>query len=113
MIKGPVLNLEKRPPQRDEDFLAFIRLRPCCACFPGAWSAGVCPAGSHGVSVAHHFGRTGKGMAQKCSDYETVPLCPRHHTEAHIKGGIRFQAENKIDFETVSDLCKIYGTTKT
>jgi len=27
-----------------------------------------------------HVGQTGKGMRQKCSDYETIPLCGWHHT---------------------------------
>lgn len=39
---------------------------PCCVC------------GAHGVHV-HHV-REGQGMAQRASDWLTVPLCPDCHT---------------------------------
>lgn len=57
---------KKRPstkfgPIRSENYLAFVRARPCCVC------------GAPGPSEAHHFGRHGMGI--KCSDIRTVPLC--------------------------------------
>lgn len=34
---------------------------------------------------AHHI-REGQGMAQKASDYETIPLCVGHHQTGFIEG---------------------------
>jgi hypothetical protein len=55
----------KRPskfgPIRSENYLAFVRVRPCCVC------------GAPGPSEPHHFGR--RGMGQKTDDLRTVPLC--------------------------------------
>ena len=41
----------------------------------------VCRRLGLGVTPAqvHHI-RTGQGMGQRASDYETIPLCPHHHT---------------------------------
>lgn len=36
----------------------------------------------HGETPAHiHHIRTGKGMGQRASNYETIPLCPTHHQQ--------------------------------
>jgi hypothetical protein len=55
--------LEKRR-KRDKDHLARVRALGCCIC--------------SGSASAHHI-RTGQGMGQKASDYETIPLCHYHH----------------------------------
>lgn len=40
----------------------------------------VCKNLGHGETPAHvHHMRTGKGMGQRASNYETIPLCPTHH----------------------------------
>lgn len=40
----------------------------------------VCRNLGHGETPAHvHHIRTGKGMGQRASNYETIPLCPTHH----------------------------------
>jgi hypothetical protein len=40
---------------------------------------------------AHHDGKfKGGGTSIKCSDYHTVPLCPKHHAEYHQRGQIGF-----------------------
>jgi hypothetical protein len=61
----PVHRKAKRPPKfgpiRSENYLAFVRVRPCCVC------------GAPGPSEPHHFGR--RGMGQKTDDLRTVPLC--------------------------------------
>jgi hypothetical protein len=38
------------------------------------------------VIEADHVGR--RGIGQKCSDDETIPLCARHHRERHNARGI-------------------------
>lgn len=60
--------LPKPKTPRDKKYLAFIRTLPCCDC------------GLPGPSEAHHI-FTG-GMALKCSDYDTVPLCRGCHYRA-------------------------------
>ena len=40
----------------------------------------VCKNLGYGETPAHvHHIRTGKGMGQRASNYETIPLCPAHH----------------------------------
>jgi len=48
--------------------------------------------------IAHHFGKTGKGMGQKCSDLETVPLCVSCHNFLHTSpiGNKRFQKHSGL-----------------
>jgi Putative HNHc nuclease len=59
-------------PVRSSAHLAFIRTLPC-----------VCCGRTRGVQAAHVGSR---GMGQKCSDLETIPLCDFHHKEQHRIG---------------------------
>lgn len=52
------------PAQRHMGRVASL---PCAVC------------GHCAPSVVHHI-REGQGMAQRASDWLTVPLCPEHHT---------------------------------
>ena len=56
-----VVNLPKA-----RDYLGMVAKLPCCVKDCGYWPVEV-----------HH--RTGAGMALKAEDYETMPLCHRHH----------------------------------
>lgn len=56
----PKLNLEQ-----DEEYLDWIRLKPCC----------VRNRECRGQIAPHHIKRRAE-----CSDHETVPLCWHHHT---------------------------------
>lgn len=62
----------KEKPERDEGYLDWIRGCPCHKCGR--------PAQYLDRNQAHHV-ETG-GTATKCSDYKTVPLCPRCHAWA-------------------------------
>lgn len=86
-------SLAKNPPARDEDYLDFIRSRRCCVELGDSCKR-------HEV-IPHHFGKTGKGKGQKCSDYETVPLCTNHHLLVHHKGRSWFYEKYRIDFYRV------------
>lgn len=59
----------------------------------------------------HHYGTTGKGMGQKCSDYETVPICQKHHSEIESPSSSQKIVQKKygISFEEVS---KTYFLTR-
>lgn len=74
-------------PVRDPKHLAFIRSLPCVVCFR-----------TRGIEAAH-VGR--RGMAQKCSDRETIPLCSIHHKEQHRIGLRQFQRSYDLDIETI------------
>lgn len=52
-------------------YMRMIREQPCMVC-------------ECGPSEVHHFGKS--GMALKCSDFLTVPLCREHHQEFHNTG---------------------------
>lgn len=59
-------------PARSKEHLVFIRSLPCCV-----------SGRSWGVEAAH-VGR--RGMGQKCSDFETIPLNSLFHREQHQMG---------------------------
>jgi hypothetical protein len=84
----------RRGPSRDEDYKAWIRTLPCCAC------------GVEGRSEAAHTGSDG-GMSQKASDYSCVPLCPDCHTQApgayHRVGKRAFERRHGLSFAGVVD----------
>ena len=70
----------RRGPARDAKYLAWIRTQPCIVCI-----------GVDGPSEAAHIGP--HGMAQKASDYDTLPICAVHHRELQAslhKMGRRF-----------------------
>lgn len=69
---------------RDEDFKAFIRTLPCCAC------------GKPAPSEAAHTGSNG-GMAMKADDTSSVPLC----AECHRTGPLAYHVIGKRAFERV------------
>lgn len=63
----------------DDAYRAFIRSQPCICC------------GSRRYVECAHVGI--RGMGQKCSDYDTLPLCSAHHVqgpESHHVLGRRF-----------------------
>ena len=79
----PVRRVRIGPPRRglviDESYKAWIRRQPCVCC------------GSRRYIECAHVGLRGHG--QKCSDFETLPLCPTHHVqgpESHHALGKRF-----------------------
>lgn len=81
--KGP----QRKGPPRDEDYKAFIRALPCCACHRAA------------PSEAAHTGSDG-GMAMKASDYSCIPLCP----DCHTRGPLAYHRIGKRAFERVHGL---------
>lgn len=67
----PVRKIRIGGPRRglviDNRYRAWIRRQPCACC------------GSTRYIECAHVGFRGYG--QKCSDYETLPLCPAHHVQ--------------------------------
>lgn len=68
---------QKRPRERDNNHLAFIRSLRCCIC--GAQG----PDPAHIRSANAVYGKRETGGAEKASDKWTVPLCRTHHDEQH------------------------------
>ena len=66
--KPPRLNLKI-----DEPYKRWIRSLPCVVC--STWGFSI--QGYHGFVECAHVGQ--RGMKQKCSDRETLPLCVWHH----------------------------------
>lgn len=71
-------------PIRDPKRLAFIRSLPCVVC-----------RRTRGIQAAH-VGTT-RGMGQKCSDAETLPLCDHDHREQHELGLKKFAKIHNLD----------------
>ncbi|MBR1122145.1 DUF968 domain-containing protein [Bradyrhizobium lablabi] len=68
---------QKRPRERDNNHLAFIRSLRCCICgAPG-------PDPAHIRSANPVYGKRETGGGEKASDKWTVPLCRAHHNEQH------------------------------
>jgi hypothetical protein len=82
---------ERRGPERNEPYRAWIRTLACTAC------------GIEGRSEAAHTGRDG-GMSQKASDLSCIPLCRDCHTMRadsyhRIDGGKRaFERRYHVSF---------------
>lgn len=52
-------------------YMARVASLPCVLC---------ARLGQHTEGVHVHHIREGHGMAQRASDFLTIPLCPEHHT---------------------------------
>lgn len=67
----PVRKIRIGPPRKglvvDDQYRAWIKKQPCVCC------------GSTRYIECAHVGMRGYG--QKCSDYETLPLCGAHHVQ--------------------------------
>lgn len=61
-------------PARDEAYLKRVRRLPCA----------VCPR----IALVAHHSTVGRGMGQKASDYDTMPLCHEHHDDFHRATGL-------------------------
>lgn len=83
---------QKRPRERDEGHLKFIRSLRCCLCGkPG-------PDPAHIRSASAVYGKRETGGAEKASDKWTVPLCREHHDEQHAVGNeLTWWASKRID----------------
>lgn len=66
----------RRGPARDRAYLAWIRRFGCVACLNSTIIAPKNPLWDD--IEAAHVGPI-RGLGQKCSDYETIPLCEQHH----------------------------------
>src|SRR4029077_6863608 len=79
------LALPKDRPDRDADYLAFVRNETCAA-----WSHECA-----GVTEAAHLYVHGKGI--KASDFFTIPLCSEHHRRQHNVGIATFQQNEGVN----------------
>ena len=83
---------QKRPRERDEKHLAFIRSLRCCLCGKPN------PDPAHIRSASAVYGKRETGGAEKASDKWTVPLCRAEHEEQHAAGNeLTWWASKKID----------------
>lgn len=85
-------------PVRNPDHLRWIRSLPCLAC---AYSGKL---NQRNIEAAHTSGS--RGMGQKRSDLETVPLCRTHHDAQHAMGWPKFIAKYGLD---IRELLKVVG----
>jgi hypothetical protein len=76
-------------PPRDEAYLHFIRNQPCCIC-------GGIDVEAHHVRIGSLEHGSNPGGAQRSEDRWALPLCNRHHREAH-RGEREFWASLGID----------------
>ncbi len=86
--------VKRRKPRRgvvkDREYLAWIRDQPCALSSPLILHC-------YAIEAAHVGDR---GLGQKCSDRETIPLCQWHHrigTKSHHALGKRFWVAWDLD----------------
>ena len=82
----------RRGPARDLLYLDFVRDHPCLVC-----------SDQKTPTEAAHVGA--RGLIQKCSDYQTVPLCAEHHRtgkDAHHRLGRNFFKHWGLDVSNVT-----------
>lgn len=72
---------QRRPRNRDEKHMAFIRTLPCLLCTDDT-TVECCHIRMADRSIAKPV----TGMATKCDDRFTVPLCGGHHRQQHDHG---------------------------
>lgn len=76
----------KRKAGKDPAYLSYIRSLPCCVCV-------ALGASQTSLTESAHVGP--RGLSQKSSDRETLPLCCSHHREGqfcqHALGRFFFQ----------------------
>jgi hypothetical protein len=68
---------QRRPRDRNEGHLKFIRRLHCCIC--GAPN----PDAAHIRAASAVHGKSSTGLQEKPSDRWVTPLCRRHHDEQH------------------------------
>ncbi len=82
----------KRPRQRAEAHLEFIRSLPCLICFrQDTIDAAHIRMGERGM------GKRPTGMGEKASDCWTLPMCREHHELQHRGSERRFWESWKIN----------------
>lgn len=104
------INRKRSQPRRgrvyDPQYLDFIRRLQCVVCSQGEIRLTTFP------SEAAHVGE--RGLGQKCSDRETVPLCARHHrsgNDSQHSMGARFWSHFELDKDAlIARLNDLYGT---
>lgn len=93
----------RRGPVRDPKYLTWLHHKFGCIICDGG---GIYPVLRSRVSVWNPYGPTeaahvgARGLSQKCSDRETIPLCARHHrtgSDSHHKLGKKFWAYHGLD----------------
>lgn len=82
---------QRRPRERNERHLSFIRGLKCCIC--GASNPD--PAHLRAASAVH--GKRETGGAEKPADKFVVPLCRKHHEEQHGENELLWWAKQNID----------------
>ncbi len=90
-----------RQPLRDPEYLEFLRTLRCCV--PGCRSFNLHAWMDAGAwTEAAHVGE--RGLRQKCSDREALPICAWHHRmspDSHHVLGRRFWQFHGLDKEAL------------
>ena len=86
---------------KDEKYKKWIRTLDCVACFFVLWGSDFFfDRREDGIEMteAAHVGA--RGLSQKCSDRETIPLCAHHHRtgkDSHHVLGKKFWQHHGLD----------------
>jgi hypothetical protein len=82
---------QRRPRDRNENHLKWIRTLHCCVCgAPG-------PDAAHIRTASAVHGKSSTGLQEKASDKWVTPLCRIHHEMQHSMEELKFWAMFGID----------------
>lgn len=82
----------KRPREKDDKHLDFVRSLPCCVC-----GNDIETETAHLRSGNLAYGKRHTGMQEKPHDMWSLPLCGRHHREQHQVNEVKFWTNQGID----------------
>ncbi len=99
----------RRGPLKDAKYLAWIRENICVVC--RHWAIGEWMIGQTETTEAAHVG--GRGLGQRCSDRETLPLCASHHRtgkDSHHVLGRKFWEYHGLNRDAIiAELQRLYS----
>ena len=88
---NPGAMYQRQQPERNEDYLKWIRKQPCVVCAV-SWNVEAAHTGAH-------------GLGQKSSDLSCLPLCRKHHRTAdaslHVLGPVKFAELHSLDIPSL------------
>lgn len=107
-LRAKQAKISGRKPERDKEYLAWIRTQ-WCVLSGEAQSMSILNPHNRSVceemyrTEAAHVGPT-RGIGQKCSDYDTIPLCSGHHrlrADSHHRLQKAFWKHHNLDREAI------------
>jgi hypothetical protein len=87
----------RRPREKNDNHLHFIRSLPCASCIVAGRTDDTSTEAAHLRTGNLEYGKRSTGLAEKPHDMWVLPLCGRCHRAQHSANEINFWANLGID----------------